>query len=255
MRVIKFIFVIMLLSFSSMAISAQDETDGGDCEINLTSAASLIVQAQAEASSGQRDDALRSIALVQAMLADAVERCGGETGDIPAPDVVLGGSFRSPNGSFSFSYPADWSTQVVDTFEDGGIVYVGTNTATLRALTQGEPVLIAGQQGAAILVGPADEVNSSLDDDATLEDLLREFVEQLQNDDDTVAGEITRFSVNDFQAGAFDFIAGDFEGILLIIDRSDIGVYGLVLGASAPGELEDIRAIIMTMAESLSYGE
>ncbi|MEQ8671785.1 MAG: hypothetical protein RLP44_16080 [Aggregatilineales bacterium] len=253
MRVIKFIFVVMLLSVSSMALIAQDETDTGDCEINLTSAASLIVQAQAEASSGQREDALRSIALVQSVLADAVERCGGEAGEMP--DVVLGGDFRSPNGAFSFDYPADWSTQVVDTFEDGGIVYVGTNTATLRALTQVNPVLISGQQGVAVLVGPADEVNNSLDDDATLDEVLREFVDQLQDDGETTAGEITRFSVNDFQAGAFDFSATGFEGILLIIDRSDIGVYGLALGAAAPGEIEAIRPIVMALAESIAYGE
>lgn len=253
MRHLRLTVVIVILLISSITIMAQD--DGGDgCDINLTSAASLIVQAQAEASSGQRDDALRTIELVQSVLADAVARCGGEGVDMPG-EVVLGGSFRSPNGSFSFNYPAAWVTQVADTFDNGGIVYIGSNTPTLRALTQGDPVLTSGQQGAAIGIGSADEINFSADEDASLDDLLQSFVDDLQNDGDVVAGEVTRFSVNDVPAGGFDFTASGFEGILLIVDRSDIGLYGLVLGASAPGELEALRPTIMAIAESIGYDE
>ncbi len=255
MRHLRLTVVIVILLFSSMATMAQDDAGGGDgCDINLTSAASLIVQAQAEASSGQRDDALRTIALVQSVLADAVARCGGEGVDMPG-SVVLGGNFRSPNGSFSFNYPAAWVTQVADTFDNGGIVYIGTNTPTLRALTQGDPVLTSGQQGMAIGIGAADEVNFSVDEDATLDEVLAAFVDDLQNDGDVIAGEVTRFSVNDVPAGAFDLSASGFDGILLIIDRSDIGLYGLVLGASAPGEVEALRPIIMAVAESIGFGE
>ncbi len=257
----RIVVILLILMLSSMVISAQDDngsTSPDGCAIDLSSAASLIVQAQAEASAGQGEDAFRTMTLARSVLDDAIERCGGDPNMMQdAMGIVLEETYEAPAGTFGFSYPDGWAFELVETMGSGGIVYIADTPGTLDALTDSDPMLESGEQGAAIIIaGPDDLGAGALEAGSTLDDVIDEFRASIEDSpDDNTLTPTEQFAVNDFPAMRFEIVGENFDGIFIAIDRAESQQFGILLFIVASGELDAARPLVDAIAQSMTFAQ
>lgn len=255
----KLLMLVLVFLLGTSLVGAQDDDN---CTIDLSSAASLIVEAQAQASRGDQDGALRSMVLARQALDDAIQRCGGDVSSDLPPNVAesapvdtalpLTETYLSSNELFSFDYPDGWEIETATLVSSGGIVLMGTDTNTLDAVASDEPDLDSGELAMGIVIGTSDEVEPSLRANADLETVITAFRDQIIDDEVSTPSEVEALTVGERSARSFTFAESTFSAVIIAVDLGD-GIYAVGVGIAAPDELAVIQQVAADVLGTVTY--
>ena len=219
------------------------------CTIAFSEIEAWLAQAQAAVTSGDDEAALEYVARMREALESIEQSCA-------ASAVQLTELFEAPDGAFSLSYPEGWQFGEYDSSDDqGGMVFFGSSEEALEALDNSEPVVGAGDQLLAVFFGPASILGYSGSENvpATLEDVVTSAVEMVKEEYSGI-GETEYFSLNDRRAVRFEVSADTFEAVMTVVEYRAGEQYGIIMGLSAPGELDLLRPIVEAVAETVRAG-
>jgi hypothetical protein len=242
MWVRKTIGVWLILTLSCVFITG---AQGQSCEIDLSDAAAQLMRAQAAAAGGDADAGLAQIAEVRAALATITTGCA-ETG-IEA-GVLLENQLIVPNGSFAFDYPSGWVTGTFSPSPGGGGMFVGSSTPAVQALNTNVPQMQSGQQALVVAVGTPELLGAD-DETSSLETVLTSFASRALVQYELV-GELELSTMGDETIGRMAFSGETFEAVL-VGRQIDDDLYAIVVGVSAPGELDALRPTADAVALSV----
>lgn len=215
------------------------------CTIDLTDSVIQLLQAQALAASGDTGGGLAQIAEARAGLAALVSNCGAEGIE---PGVLLDNEFGAPNGSFIVNYPLDWIEGGFSPNASGGGVFFGSSAAAAAALNSAVPQAEPGEQALAVAVAtPA--LLGVTSQNPTLAEVVNTFAGISMAQFEVVSGLETAIR-NDRPIARAQYRGESFEALLVGVQLPDSEHYAVVVGISAPGELEALRPIIDAVALS-----
>jgi|GEM_PF-3277386 len=179
------------------------------------------------------------------------------TGDVLETGVQLPQRYTAQNDTFVIEYPDDWVFDNDDSSgEIGGTVNFANTPAAFNFADDGDaPTLLTGQQVVVVVVGRASDVVNGTDDNADLDELMRQFRDDALPDSGIVAGEETRFSINDRRAARLEIIGTGLEGAIYLFETGMDGIYAFAVGLSAVDEYAELDPIVLAMAESLRLGD
>ncbi|MDX1992372.1 MAG: PPC domain-containing protein [bacterium] len=187
-------------------------------------------------------------------IARAVSESVEWTAEIPEPSVDLPQTYTAENGAFTARYPEGWVTFSPFSYDNGAVVSFGSAPDVQDALETDNPVLSPGQQGASVIVGPASVIVTTLpdadDSRTTLNDLAQAFRTTILESQNFSADSETPTSLNDRRAVQIEFSGRGFAGVAYLIEFGR-GQFAGVLGVGAPGELDALRPVVRSIAESV----
>lgn len=249
---------IFLIALWSLPASAQT----GACIIDLSSAAATLVQAQAQASSGDNPAALAKLRELQAQIDAIIANCEGATttsANTPAPPptepVALftntpqpsptipatASEFTSANGLLTFTLPAGWQT-----FERGNSLFIGASLDTANAVSEFRTP-VGDELGAGIIIGTPQELAPTLREGANFVDVLVAYRSQLALSGFTTSDDLTPTTWNDNPGGRFIFLSQSLSGIIQVIDLQNNNTHLLIFVASNP----DMTGVLEGLLEQL----
>lgn len=284
MRRLFFPFVLTLL-FITLPAYAQPT-----CEIDLSTVASLLFDAQAAASRGDTAGALTRINIAQSLLTDIQQSCGALT---PSPVVVgtipptlapalpptatiaplteesipdLTQTFNAPDALFTVSYPTGWVVgeyrQPPASLSVGGIITFGASEAGIERLAgggggevwqSGDPVVqvIVGDPVALLTgVGLYDTAAALPTTAAETASYAYESASARVTATLAVSG-LVALEAGEREAFAFS-VAIDQSSAWLVFSAIDAERVALVYSVGAPGESEFLRALALAVAGTLT---
>jgi hypothetical protein len=254
------------------------------CDIDLSTVASLIVDAQASASSGDVQSALGQIAIAQSLLDDIEANCGAAplagAGSPPptltpaltatptaAPlsletDIDLSAEFAAPDALFTARYPVGWVPtdyeQPPASLTTGGMIAFGASATALARLRGGssDQSWLPGDPAVQVIVGDAVALLTGIglyDTAQTLPETLEATAQYAQAQ---AGGRVNATELQTLEAGertAYAFAVAIPQSVAwLVFVELDAGRYALVYSVGAGVEGEFLRALSLAMAGALT---
>lgn len=163
----------------------------------------------------------------------------------PAPVATptpLGRVYTAPDGQLSFQYPSGWVVAGEPTQ-----LQLANSPQALTA-TQPRP----GQFQARITAGPI-AARPGLTADATPRQVVESFVTAIrQGLDAPTFSEPVELTIGAWAASRVEAASADGQAVLLAVDLGD-GIYAIVSGVAAPGELAAFELALRSVIETLVY--
>ncbi len=256
-RLIYVCYALCLLGILTLSSHAQT---GDSCLIDLSAAAASLVQAQAQASSGNIAAAIAKIRELQAQLDAIVANCDDATSttiqptpaetDQPSATATtppIPTRFTASNGILSFRLPAGWAS-----FEQGNSVFIGTSTITAQGLVQFTPPL-GDNLGAGLILGTTKQLAPTVRDGANFVDVLVAYQSQLRLGGFSVSEELTPTTWQNKPAGRFIFQNTNMAGIMQVIElqAETDGLHLLVFVVSTPSNRDVLEATLTELLDSV----
>ena len=196
-------------------------------------------------------NAMRIGWLLAALLVTA---CGvnpsNRAGSIPALDQT----YTSGDGALSFSYPNGWVVR-----EETGQIFLGTSAEAL-ADTSGSATATPGQFVVGIIVFPLDDV-TGLSADSSPREVLDVFARFISGASQTAGdpnvptfGDATDLTIGSRRAARAGGTSGTDQALLIALEL-DTGVYAILAGGSAPGELARFEPTLHAIAATMRYSD
>lgn len=254
------LFLIALWSLPAYAQS-------GTCVIDLSSAAATLVQAQAQASSGDNPAALAKLRELQAQIDAIIANCEGATVTLPdstatptatdplplftntpqasATTPPIARRFTAQNGVLSFLLPAGWVAN-----EQGNSVFIGASADTANAVSQFNPP-VGAELGAGLIVGTPQQLAPTLREGANFVDVLVAYRSQLNLNGFTTSDDLTPVTWRDNPGGKFVFLSPSIAGVMQVIDLQSSGLHLLVFVTSQPEQSGELEALLTELLDSV----
>jgi hypothetical protein len=253
------LFAGFLLTIAFAPNTAQTE----NCDVDLRLAASLLIQAQDEASRGQTDRALRTLDLVSAEINAIRGQCGhyavSSSDDTPvqSASIDLTQTYASNDSLYRFDYPAGWIIDDVNLSNMLGVELNGVIIASSQsALDSWQTTTFEapeGEQAMAVIIADSKvaenfgfETASNLDEMASILSDFWSFALQIE------MVEPTNLTINDRRA---ILIAGESETLVASIALIDLenGTFAVVAGNAATGDLDQFKSLVVQVADSILF--
>ncbi|MDX2078899.1 MAG: hypothetical protein SFZ02_20870 [bacterium] len=249
-------FLYPLLCLCLLLLQTATYAQTGICYIDLSSAAATLVQAQAQASSGDTASAIGKLRELQAQIDAIIAGCEGTTTNsnaplptntplatpVPALDTV----YVSENGLLSFVLPGGWVV-----FEEGNSVFIGTTENTTQALTQFNSPITGTDRGAALVLGTTQQLAPTLRQEGNFVDVLVAYQSQLGLVGFTMSEELTPITFRDLPGGRFTIQNENFSGIIQVIELQPNGLHLLLFVASAPDRASELETFLTDLLDSV----
>lgn len=233
------------------------------CNVDLSTVAALIFQAQAGFSSGDNSTGLSRLSQAQALIENIQSSCEGAppviptaqptplTSDdpsepTPAPTTIEGDQvYNSPDGLFSVTFPANWIASGSDRS-----VLIGTSQNALVALSMVTNPLESGEKGATIIIN---QLGVLVPNAQSIEDVVT-FYQQLFNSELSVTvGTAQAVEIDGRVGQGFRYNATGYSGFLLVVPLDEEEV--LLLFAIAPlGEDITLPREAIDLAKNVRLG-
>jgi hypothetical protein len=239
----KLITVITILTLASVFTARAQEAG---CDIDLSSIVTQLVQAQATASGGDTEAGLAQIGEVRAALAEITSGCA-EAG--VTPGVLLDNRFVAPNGTFTVDYPSGWVEGNFSPNPRGGAIFLGNSETAADALNAPTPQLRTGEKALVVAVGTPDLLGGE-EENPSLEVLLQGFAARNLSQF-AITGELEMTSLEDRTIGRMEFGGETFAAVTVGIQLEDSDLYAIVVGVTAPDELDALRPLVDAVALSV----
>lgn len=237
------------------------QTEG--CQVDLSTVAALIFQAQAGFSSGDDATGLNRLSQAQTLITSIQSNCEGGT-NAPIPTVEPTEStqptpeatavsavmtdevqvFNASDGTFSITFPAGWVYS-----EGERSLLIGNSQPTLVALTLVSNALSVGDRGATILVNKPSELVPNAQ---TAEQIIN-FYQQLFSSELSVSVGAPQPIDIDGRAGMGFRYTSQYSGFFLAVPLDDEEM--LILFAIAPlGDDVSLPAEAIELAKQVRLG-
>lgn len=255
----RYLLLILALLLAAPVLAQTDDDDDNPCAIDLSTAAALLVRAQAQASADDTAAALTTLAEIESLLRDIRSGCdlspaleptpepdadpatpAPESTTEPEPPTTQ--TYTDPNGTFAFDYPLGWVA-----LSDGLTVFTGTTEAAARAMTQPDGVVSAGQAGAAVAVGDAATLAPTVSSSAGVTAVIDAYRSALGVDLNYGVSDVVTLDTLD--GARFAFEAPGFDGVLSVIALDD--TLALVLTVAPVGQMSEAVTLADDVLASL----
>lgn len=228
-------FSLLICVLVALPLLAQSD-DAGDCDIDLSEIAMMLIQAQDAAGSGDNITALDIIADAEAEIEALREACGGALG---AFDV-----YTTEDGAYRFIYPAAWV--FVEQSRNGYVM--ATSEEVIELLDTTTPTVESGMQGVGLLLGNARQVGGSSGDNlAAIVDTYATQIEELGYN----ISDRTSTEVNGNPAVYIYFDGDGFTSTLVAVELATEDTFAVFTGTSAQDEYEAFDRVLQGIVESL----
>lgn len=236
------LLLLLLAGLSLFIVQSPIQAQDDDCDIDLVSTITALIEAQRAADQGDDFAAVQQLEQVQAQLDALIASCEGVT-------VPLGRTFTSPDGLFSFSYPDGWA------FASPlrGQYAVGSTQEALNiAMDSGFPDVPDGEAVIGVVQGDFDDLGlnaTSFDEivDEILEDGLGDGIE-LSN---AVSSEI-----NGYETIAFDLRGSGLQGKLVVYNfATEDNQLAVVFGLAQGDDFAGFAPVLDAVVKSVQYGD
>ncbi len=256
------ILTLFLIALWSLPTYAQS----GTCVIDLSSAAATLVQAQAQASSGDNPAAIAKLRELQAQIDAIIANCDWtattslpDNTPIPTEPLPLltntpqprptippiARRFTAQNGVLSFLLPAGWVAN-----EQGNSVFIGASADTANAVSSFNPP-IGTELGAGLIVGTPQQLAPTLREGANFVDVLVAYRSQLNLNGFTTSEDLTPVTWRDNPGGRFIFASPTITGIIQVIDLQSSELHLLIFVASQPEQSGQLEALLIELLDSV----
>ncbi len=215
------------------------------CEVDLADTAAQVLRAQSAFSSGDGAGGVTQLAEVRAAL-DAVIATCAEAGVEPA--VLLEQNFVAQNGVFRLKYPAGWIEGNFIQEIDGGLLFLGTSVEATSAMNSSIPILIPGDQTLAVIVATAESLDAPATSDAL--QVLQVYAQGV-TDAYGVTPEYTSEEDDGVLTGRATFGNDNFSAAAASRALGNNGLFVVVIGLSAPGEIDALLPILDAVMDSV----
>jgi len=243
------LYTSLVLWLSTIIIPAHAQTN--TCYIDLSAAAATLVQAQAQASSGDNATAIAKLRELQAQLDTIIANCEGNAQDntrsapttppITSTDTI----FVTDDGILSFVLPAGWGI-----LERDNSIFIGTSVLTAESLSQfGAP--IGTELGAALVLGTPAQLVPNIRAGANFVDVLVAYQSQLGLSGFETSEELIHVLWRDSPSGRFDFQNIAMSGIMQVIELQPEGLHLLVFVASTLDNSGNLEVFLTDLLDSV----
>ncbi len=165
---------------------------------------------------------------------------------------TLDQTYTSGDGTLTFRYPAGWVTR-----ESEGQIFLGTNAEVLESTGSSAPAT-PGQFAAAVIVFPTASV-TGLGAQAGPLDVVSAFAPFLSGASETagdtsppVFGDPIAITIGSRRAARVEGTSGADQALLIALELES-GVFAILAGGSAPGELARFEPTLLAIAETMQY--
>jgi len=195
---------------------------------------------------------MRNSCLLVLLLALLIASCGTNlTNSTPGP-AMLDQNYTSADGTLTFNYPSGWVIR-----ESEGQVFLATSEPLL-ASTGSAATVTPGQFALGIIVFPAASVEG-LGAEAGPSDVASAFAPFLAGEGQTagdtnppVFGDPTAFTIGSRRAARIEGTSGADQALLIVLELEP-GLFAILAGGSAPGELARFEPTLIAIAETMRY--
>jgi hypothetical protein len=181
-----------------------------------------------------------------------VAACSTTPSNIPSGTPTLDQTYTSGDGSLTFRYPAGWVTR-----ESEGQIFLGTNAEVLES-TGSSAAATPGQFAAAVIVFPTTSV-AGLGAEAGPLDVVSAFAPFLSGASETagdtnppVFNDPTSITIGSRRAARVEGTSGADQALLIALELES-GVFAILAGGSAAGELTRFEPTLLAIAETMEY--
>jgi hypothetical protein len=255
---------VMIALFPVATSQAQSQSCNN---VDLSTVAALVFQAQTGFSSGDHNTGLDRLAQAQALISVIQSNCGDNRASVaptaipqstqpapqstepttatPAPIIEGDQVYNAPDGLFSVTFPASWVSSAGDRS-----LLIGTSQEALVSLTLVSNPLASGERGATILVNHADVLVPN----AETTDQIIDFYQRMFNSDLSVAvGTPQPITVDERAGQGFRYTTEEYSGFFLVVPLDEEEM--LVLFAIAPlGEDVTLPTEAIEIAKQVRLG-
>jgi len=259
--------LILLTLFLIAVWSLPTYAQSGTCVIDLSSAAATLVQAQAQASSGDNPAAIAKLRELQAQIDAIIANCEGATVTLPdstaTPTVTeplplftntpqprptippIARRFTAQNGVLSFLLPAGWVAN-----EQGNSVFIGASADTANAVSLFNPP-VGTELGAGLIVGTPQQLAPTLREGANFVDVLVAYRSQLNLNGFTTSEDLIPVTWRDNPGGRFVFASSSISGVIQVIDLQSSDLHLLIFVASQPEQSGQLETLLIELLDSI----
>lgn len=257
-------WIIISISVLCMGVVSIQAQTRGNCVIDLSAAAATLVQAQAQASSGDTTAAIAKIQELQAQLDVIIRNCDSATTSttttspsptIPATEIMMPTAtptspttptrFTTSNDLLSVLVPAGWSV-----LDQGNSVFIGTSEAVAQGLSQFNPPT-GDEVGAGFILGTTSQIAPTVRRGGNFVDVLIAYQTQLRQGGYAVSDELTPTTWQDKPAGWFAFQNNRMAGVMQVIELQPDGLHLLILVVSSADNRDSLQTIFPTLVQAI----
>jgi hypothetical protein len=216
---------LMLLGVLFALFPTISHAQSNRCNVDLSTVAALIFQAQAGFSSGDDSTGLNRLSQAQTLITSIQASCDGGSPSTPTPEsseptaetplptqpasTTETQVYQAPDGVFSVEFPAHWVWS-----DSERSILIGNSQSTLVALTLPNTPLQTGDRGATILINRPDVL---VPNGETIEQVAS-FYRQLFGSELSVnVGEIQPLTIDDRSGLGFRYTAQGYSGFFLVV--------------------------------------
>lgn len=181
-----------------------------------------------------------------------ITACSPTPSNTASGTPTLDQTYTSSDGTLTFRYPTGWVTR-----ESEGQIFLGTNAEVLESTSSSAPAT-PGQFAAAIIVFPTASV-AGLGAEAGPLDVVSAFAPFLSGASETagdttppVFGNPTAITIGSRRAARVEGASGADQALLIALELES-GVFAILAGGSAPGELTRFEPMLLAIAETMQY--
>jgi hypothetical protein len=161
-------------------------------------------------------------------------------------------TFTSGDGTLTFRYPAGWVIREADEQ-----IFLGTNAEALESSANSVPAS-PGQFAAGVIVLPTASVPGlgaqagPLDVVSAFSSFLSGASEAAGDDNPPILGDPTAITIGNRRAARIEGTSGADQALLIALELEP-GVFAILAGGSAAGELSRFEPTLLAIAETIEY--